>query len=444
MIRFLPASSKLEAVTRLSSLSGSPPETLGPGSKERKSVLVNLATAFAPDIETGADKPEVGRQIAVALGAEWGTDCWSSGQTITLAGLNRLLEGAEQALEVRSPFAALAQRSRRARSKLEAVTRISALTEGPPQTLGPGSKERKSVFTNLVDGLGLDIDSSMNKPRLAGAIVGALGGSWDTSCWSAGHTITLEGLNRVLERAVNELERRGVRRTGSTFDSVKSESEALLAILATAVPEHMDGRECITEMLEAESSNWAQDEWRGWYFEFIGLPALINAFGGAPTVIANTTFDYSLNEIWDLKCHGDDAGAAILNSRAAMDECLADRGVGLLVLSGTTLVDEGAFRQWQRDLRVANGKTPKARTRPAVSQRRSKRGFIPRRLDAFFIADKTMLSAMLTDKSMGVMKQGRQTDGAARGEKYVLNITKARGGPAHLASLPLVDTPTLL
>ena len=52
-----------------------------------------------------------------------------------------------------------------------------------------------------------------------------------------------------------------------------------------------------------------------------------------------------------------------------------------------------------------------------------------------------MLDALLDSRSMGVMKQGRQTDGSARGEKYTLNVKKALGGPAHLASLPLVDEP---
>ena len=41
----VPACNKAEAVTRLSALTGSAPERLGPGSKERKSLLVNLATS---------------------------------------------------------------------------------------------------------------------------------------------------------------------------------------------------------------------------------------------------------------------------------------------------------------------------------------------------------------------------------------------------------------
>lgn len=436
---FLRAESKLEAVTRISAISGGAPASLGPGSKERKALLVDASTAFDLEVDPTLDKPRLAEQICAALRVSWDDTCWSAGQTITLEGLNRVLHAlalAELASRDRS------SEPRAARSKLEAVTRISALTAGPPQILGPGSKERKSVLTNLVDSLALDVDSTLNKPDLAEAIVVALGGSWDATCWSAGHTITLEGLNRVLERATAELERRGARPTSSTFDSVQTESEALLAILRTAVPEHMDGRECVTEMLQAESTHWAQDEWRGWYFEFVGLPALINAFGGGPAAVANTTFDYSLNQIWDLKCHGDDSGNAILNSREAMDACLEHRGVGLLVLSGTTVVDDGDFRQWQRDLRIANGKIPKARTRPATSQRRSKRGFIPRRLDAFFIEDEDMLAALLSNKTMGIMRQGRQTDGTARREKYMLNVKKAVGGPAHLASLPLSSAST--
>ena len=53
-----------------------------------------------------------------------------------------------------------------------------------------------------------------------------------------------------------------------------------------------------------------------------------------------------------------------------------------------------------------------------------------------------MLAALLANKTMGIMRQGRQTDGAARGEKYMLNVKKAVGGPAHLASLPLSSAST--
>ena len=213
-------------------------------------------------------------------------------------------------------------------------------------------------------------------------------------------------------------------------------------MIAATLPAHMDGRACVLEMLGAESRHWAQDEWRGWYFEHVALPALVNAFGGGPIAIANTTFDYSLDQIWDLKCHGDDSQTAILNSTTAVDECLSERGVGVLVLSGTTLFDRGEFREWHRRLRVANGKIPRPRTRPATSTRRSKPAFIPKRLDTYFIADLESRDRLLAANVLKVMKQGRQTDGSPRGPKYMLDTRRAEGSAAHLAHVNLSSDDT--
>lgn len=90
---------------------------------------------------------------------------------------------------------------RPAHNKLEAVTRISSVTGAPPETLGPGGKERRSVLANLADGLGLDLDANLSKVELGEALGTRLGFTWDSACWSAGNTITLTGLNRILEAA---------------------------------------------------------------------------------------------------------------------------------------------------------------------------------------------------------------------------------------------------
>ena len=90
---------------------------------------------------------------------------------------------------------------------MEVVTRIAALTDAPKETLGPGSKERKSVLVNLADRLGLNVDFKASKPDLGAQIAEALGVEWDYTCWSAGHTLTLVGLNNILfgaERRVAE------------------------------------------------------------------------------------------------------------------------------------------------------------------------------------------------------------------------------------------------
>lgn len=92
---FQPAPSKIEAVNRISNLTGSGPERLGPGSKEQKSVLINLARNLAPHVDTRLSKTKLGATLAKEFGAPWSAECESTGETISLVGLNTLLAGAE-------------------------------------------------------------------------------------------------------------------------------------------------------------------------------------------------------------------------------------------------------------------------------------------------------------------------------------------------------------
>ena len=97
-MEFIPARNKLEAVARISNLTNSGPEVLGPGSKERKSVLVNLAQGLNILALPEDTKQDLGKKISNKLGVTWTTDCESVGQTITLKGLNLLLEHASKHL----------------------------------------------------------------------------------------------------------------------------------------------------------------------------------------------------------------------------------------------------------------------------------------------------------------------------------------------------------
>jgi hypothetical protein len=433
--RFLPARSKLEAVTRISATTHSPPETLGPGSKERKSVLVNLATGLEIEVNTKADKPALGEQIACGLHMVWGADCWSSGQTITLIGLNRLLEGAEREVKHREVQEPAVVTFVPARSKLEAVSRISALTDAPAETLGPGSKERKSALVNLASGLGLTIDARKNKPEVGAQIASALGATWDGGCWSTGQTITLIGLNRLLEAGQREVERLHGSLLRGLFRTAREEAAAILEALALVIPRQMEGRSCVRQMLEAEYSQWAQDEWAAFFFEFVGLPALVNAFSGGPVSFENTIFDYGLNQVWDFKLHAAVSGAAPLNAMHAIDACLAaGRGLGFIVLSGETKYDDGEFRQWLRELRAAQGKKAALRNAPPSYVRKSKARFTPTKLEVFYFADAEALEGARNTGVLTVMNQGRQSSGASRRPKYGLNLAKARAAGLVLAT----------
>ena len=180
-------------------------------------------------------------------------------------------------------------------------------------------------------------------------------------------------------------------------------------------------------MRESEYSQWAQDEWAAFYFEFVGLPALINTFGGGPRKYSNTRFDYGLGHPWDLKVHMAAGSTAPLNDCMAIDEALrTGAGVGFLVLTGDVHYDDGEFREWQRDYRSRFGKVAKARVSAPKYVRKSKPAFTPRLLEAFFVPDSNSLQSALADGSLKVMRQGTQTSGAPRPPKYAMDLVKAR------------------
>lgn len=86
--------SKAETVARMYFLGNTVAAPLGPGSKEKRSALVALGTFVGLDLQQVATKRECGRLIAERVGAEWDEACFSTGDTITLLGLNRLVDGA--------------------------------------------------------------------------------------------------------------------------------------------------------------------------------------------------------------------------------------------------------------------------------------------------------------------------------------------------------------
>ena len=311
-----------------------------------------------------------------------------------------------------------------ARNKLEAVTRLGRLCGIREQSLGPGSKERKSVLVDLATALRLEVDADLPKPQLGGQLAERLGTSWDDGCWSTGSTVTLLGLNRLLLAA----ERRGDLHAGSAVvgDSAEEEASVLLAALAEVLPGHMDGRSCVREMRETGYDQWAQDEWAGFYFEFRGLNHLTRTVGGVPVRYANTRFDYSWRSVWDLKWHSDGHDAAPLNDTAAVDACLAERGLGFLILSGEVEYDDGDFRNWFREFRIENGKTPRPRAHAPTYVRRSKAAFRPRLLEAFYLPDESALNSALSTGALSVWQPGRQISGAARKTKYQVHLRKAR------------------
>lgn len=90
------AASKAEATARMYELASEPPQPLGPGSKEKRSALEALGRVVGLALEDVPTKLECSRTLARRMDLAWDDSCFSGGDSITLTGLNRLLEGAER------------------------------------------------------------------------------------------------------------------------------------------------------------------------------------------------------------------------------------------------------------------------------------------------------------------------------------------------------------
>ena len=314
-----------------------------------------------------------------------------------------------------------------ARNKLEAVARISSLTNSGPETLGPGSKERKSVVQNLAAALGVLSDPSESKHEIARRIAAHLEFEWDSRCESRGQTLTLFGLNLLLEHSTEMLNRPNQK---ALRFSQKEEISRISNVVIQNTPSSMDGRKCVEEMRRAEFSKWRQTEWQGFYFEFRVCPALINELGGGPRRVLNTTFDYALSIPWDLKVHSrTDAKARAqsksqLNDKQAIIRAVRDGGFGLVILSGVPIYD-AEFTIWHK----------RFRGRIETDFRRVlKKSFVSERLDFFHFKDIDCLERAMNSKMLSDFNQGRQQSGEPRKPKLMLDLEKAMNSEIHVGS----------
>jgi hypothetical protein len=264
-------------------------------------------------------------------------------------------------------------------------------------------------------------DSFDSKQAVANALALRLGLKWTDSCESVGQTITLVGLNLLLEGGENFFSDSKFTTLNQSTDLL-SEVGMIRKVLDQATPRFMDGRSSVLEMQDADSDNWRQTEWQGWYFEFKALPALINQLGGGPKVIENTKFDYALYRPWDLKVHSSVGlnnklnNGCQLNDQESMRQALKVNGLGLIILSGIPKYDDDSFSEWHKALRGKLGPV----------RRRLKNGFASEMIEFFHFSDSDDLDRAVANKVLKEFKQGRQPTGEPRAPKYLLDINKAR------------------
>ncbi|MGB7450241.1 MAG: hypothetical protein WA892_14090 [Ornithinimicrobium sp.] len=460
---FLPAATVAEAVARIFSLTGAPDA----GTRGEKRAIVALRDALRLDIDVARTNAHMAQRIAEMLGVEW-RPSYADLNRVNLDGLNALLEGATEAYHQDALSRLAGRRPTRldgplwrafepAQSKIEAVNRISALTNSGAEWLGPGSKEHKRVLINLARSLSPQLDTRLSKTKLGAALAAEFEAPWSDECESTGETISLAGLNTLLAGAERRLGRLGGDRA-MLLGTPEEEGNALAAALLDAwraAPQPdggkrvvWSGRKCIEWMLDqgvTEGPN--QNEWQGFYWESRGRAVLNSAFTPNPNPprirYGNTSFDYSLRFVWDLKAHTEawryplsgatrrGQSAAPLNDQESMAACIEDQGLGFLMVGGVAVADEDdVFVDWHRSFKMRQG----VKSKPSNSgkSRQRKAAFEPLHVEAFYFHSADALEATKTAGHVTGFHQGKQAphgeseEGKARRPKYILNVPKAR------------------
>ncbi len=452
---FVPAVTVDEGIARIFGLTGG----RDPGRGEKRA-LIALRDALDLDVDVVRTNSVLGRSLAEAMAVEWNPDRHTVRNKVTLDGLNVLLKGATNLyrngrlkVNASAKFSTLTgphwDDFRPAQSKIEAVTRIAALTNAPPETLGPGAKEHKSVLENLADRALSDVSlDRSSKTRLARSLAEHFDVAWTDTCYSTGETISLEGLNTVLAGAERYLGRLG-KPDLVGVPNPSGEADLLVSVIRDGwTGEPWDGRATV-QWLRSNNLRGANDnEWQGFYFEGRSRELAASALGpptNSPRVrFGSTIFDYARDFIWDFKAHTEASRLPVsgkeirgraelqLNDANAVRECVDQQGLGFIVLSGAATMDEnGTFVAWHREFKAESGR----RTAPSNSERSRTRksAFSPLRVDAFWIGTSFALDEAVTAGVMRVAEQGRQapkepgTAGVPRAPKFHLDVVRARG-----------------
>lgn len=190
------------------------------------------------------------------------------------------------------------------------------------------------------------------------------------------------------------------------------------------LPTCWEGKASVLEMKEV-NYHWKQMEWWAFYFELLCRRALDGIFTIPGCRYGKIVFDGKRNVNWDFKAKAikSDDHRAILNDKTAMDRSIqqyGEHGV-LIALCDVEYNDvDRAFQQWHTELKGGRSKYEEKRIlRTSVSRYRKTRACLVELL--FVRIDASNVGRLDT------MRQGRNSNGRPRAEKYMLNLERLDG-----------------
>lgn len=192
-----------------------------------------------------------------------------------------------------------------------------------------------------------------------------------------------------------------------------------VAPLLRGLPKRWEGKECILRMKECDY-HWRQTEWWAFYFELLCRERLASVLRMPGDRDRTTVWDGTGSINWDFKGKAikTDTRSMILNDHEAMNASIDKHGEhGLIVcLCDVEYNDKDrTFEQWRTDLHGGKSKYQVARDLRTPISRYRKTLAVP--VELLFMR----LDATSKDR-LGLMKQGRNSNGKDRPVKYTINI----------------------
>jgi hypothetical protein len=185
------------------------------------------------------------------------------------------------------------------------------------------------------------------------------------------------------------------------------------------LPIFWDGKNSVLELKEADY-NWRQMEWWAFYFEYKMQQLLKGKFNFPGDAFNNTCFDMKGGINWDMKAKAikSDETKVILNDVCAMQESVEYNGFHgeIIALCDVKYNDtDRSFQKWHTELKGGKSNYELEReSRTSVSRYRKTEATLTEVVLIVFKKDDF--------KALSIMKQGRNSNGKPRPEKFMLDL----------------------
>ncbi len=187
------------------------------------------------------------------------------------------------------------------------------------------------------------------------------------------------------------------------------------------LPKTCEGKKCVLELKEA-NYNWRQMEWWAFYFEYLCRSRLNGIFEIPGEKFGTVTFDAKRKVNWDFKAKAikSDDHRAILNDKSAMIQSIKAHGMHGIIIAMCDVeyndVDR-TFQKWHAELKGGLSKYEKERiSRTSLSRYRKTKAELQEILFLCVNAENI--------KELDTMRQGRNSNGKPRPEKFMLDFEK--------------------